>query len=74
MTIRDIFIVSTARTAIGTFGGSLKDVPNTQLATTAGQGRHCPRRHRRRCRGPRRHGQRHPHRYQRCLPGPRGRD
>ena len=35
MTIRDIFIVSTARTAIGTFGGSLKDVPNTQLATTA---------------------------------------
>ena len=34
MTIRDIFIVSTARTAIGTFGGSLKDVPNTQLATT----------------------------------------
>ena len=34
MTIRNIFIVSTARTAIGTFGGSLKDVPNTQLATT----------------------------------------
>ena len=34
MTIRDIFIVSTARTANGTFGGSLKDVPNTQLATT----------------------------------------
>lgn len=34
MTIRDIFIVSTARTAIGTFGGGLKDVPNTQLATT----------------------------------------
>ncbi len=34
MTTRDIFIVSTARTAIGTFGGSLKDVPNTQLATT----------------------------------------
>ncbi|MCK6414603.1 MAG: acetyl-CoA C-acyltransferase family protein [Giesbergeria sp.] len=35
MTSRDVFIVSTARTAIGTFGGSLKDVPNTQLATTA---------------------------------------
>lgn len=35
MTSRDIFVVSTARTAIGTFGGSLKDVPNTQLATTA---------------------------------------
>ena len=32
---REIFIVSAARTAIGTFGGSLKDVPNTQLATTA---------------------------------------
>jgi acetyl-CoA C-acetyltransferase len=35
MTSRDVFVVGTARTAIGTFGGSLKDVPNTQLATTA---------------------------------------
>ena len=35
MTSRDIFVVGTARTAIGTFGGALKDVPNTQLATTA---------------------------------------
>ena len=35
MTPRDVFVVGTARTAIGTFGGSLKDVPNTQLATTA---------------------------------------
>ena len=35
MTHREIFVVSSARTAIGTFGGSLKDVPNTQLATTA---------------------------------------
>lgn len=35
MTNREIYIVGTARTAIGTFGGSLKDVPNTQLATTA---------------------------------------
>lgn len=32
---KDVFIVGTARTAIGTFGGSLKDVPNSQLATTA---------------------------------------
>ena len=31
---REIFVVGLARTAIGTFGGSLKDVPNTQLATT----------------------------------------
>jgi len=31
----DIFIVAAARTAIGTFGGALKDVPLTQLATTA---------------------------------------
>jgi acetyl-CoA C-acetyltransferase len=31
----DIFVVAAARTAIGTFGGSLKDVPLTQLATTA---------------------------------------
>ena len=35
MTQRDIFVVGAARTAIGTFGGALKDVPNTQLATTA---------------------------------------
>lgn len=34
MSTREIFVVSAARTAIGTFGGSLKDVPNTQLATT----------------------------------------
>jgi acetyl-CoA C-acetyltransferase len=34
---REIFIASAARTAIGTFGGSLKDVPNTQLATTVVQ-------------------------------------
>ena len=35
MSTREIFVVSAARTAIGSFGGSLKDVPNTQLATTA---------------------------------------
>ena len=29
MSHRDVFVVSTARTAIGTFGGSLKDVPRT---------------------------------------------
>ena len=34
MSTREIFVVSAARTAIGTFGGSLKDVPTTQLATT----------------------------------------
>ena len=34
MNQREIFVVSAARTAIGSFGGSLKDVPNTQLATT----------------------------------------
>jgi acetyl-CoA C-acetyltransferase len=32
---REIYVVGTARTAIGTFGGALKDVPNTRLATTA---------------------------------------
>ena len=31
----EVFVLSAARTAIGTFGGSLKDVPLTQLATTA---------------------------------------
>ncbi|MGH8385158.1 MAG: acetyl-CoA C-acyltransferase family protein [Pseudomonas sp.] len=31
----EIFVVSAARTAIGTFGGSLKDVPPVDLATTA---------------------------------------
>src|SRR6185369_5398779 len=35
MTQREIFFVGAARTAIGTFGGSLKDVPLSQLATTA---------------------------------------
>ena len=32
---REIHVVGAARTAIGTFGGGLKDVPLTQLATTA---------------------------------------
>ena len=31
----DIFILSAQRTAIGTFGGALKDVPMCDLATTA---------------------------------------
>ncbi|MBD5801555.1 Beta-ketothiolase BktB [Azoarcus sp. Aa7] len=35
MTTREILIVGAARTAIGTFGGALKDVPMRQLATTA---------------------------------------
>ncbi|MEK1840291.1 MAG: acetyl-CoA C-acyltransferase, partial [Pseudomonas sp.] len=29
----DIFVVSAVRSAIGSFGGSLKDVPPIQLAT-----------------------------------------
>jgi acetyl-CoA C-acetyltransferase len=33
MTTQDIFVVGAARTAIGTFGGSLKDVPLSQTAT-----------------------------------------
>jgi acetyl-CoA C-acetyltransferase len=37
MSHREIFVASTARTAIGTFGGSLKDVPNSRLATIAVQ-------------------------------------
>ena len=35
MNTHEVFVVAAARTAIGTFGGSLKDVPLTQLATTA---------------------------------------
>ena len=31
---REVFLVSAARTAIGTFGGGLKDTTNAQLATT----------------------------------------
>jgi len=31
----DVFVVAAARTAIGTFGGTLKDTPLTELATTA---------------------------------------
>lgn len=32
---REVFVLSAARTAIGTFGGALKDVPLTELGTTA---------------------------------------
>ena len=35
MQIPEIFILSARRTAIGTFGGSLKDVPLAELASTA---------------------------------------
>ncbi|MEX3785749.1 acetyl-CoA C-acyltransferase family protein [Paraburkholderia sp. BR14374] len=35
MTNRQVYVVSTARTAIGTYGGSLKDVQLSKLATTA---------------------------------------
>ena len=35
MTAREIYIVGAARTAIGSFGGTLKDVPLSQLATIA---------------------------------------
>ena len=35
MSQRDVFVVAAARTAIGSFGGSLKDVPPTELATLA---------------------------------------
>jgi uncharacterized protein (DUF849 family) len=35
VTTPDIYVISAARTAIGTFGGSLMDIPLTQLATTA---------------------------------------
>ncbi|WP_238346018.1 acetyl-CoA C-acyltransferase family protein [Luteimonas saliphila] len=35
MSLRDIFILGTARTAIGRFGGTLKDIPPAQLGATA---------------------------------------
>lgn len=35
MTQRQIYVVGAARTAIGTFGGSLKDKPLSEIATTA---------------------------------------
>ena len=35
MTQREILVIGAVRTAIGTFGGSLKDVPLSTLATTA---------------------------------------
>lgn len=35
MNTPEVFVVSAARTAIGTFGGSLKDTPLADLATTA---------------------------------------
>jgi len=38
MSEREVWIVAAARTAIGTFGGSLKDLPLGELATTAVKG------------------------------------
>ncbi|MET0658748.1 MAG: acetyl-CoA C-acyltransferase family protein [Steroidobacteraceae bacterium] len=38
MTQRDVFVVGAVRTAIGTFGGTLKETPLAQLATTAVKG------------------------------------
>ncbi len=38
MSNHDIWIIAAARTAIGTFGGALKDIPLTDLATTAVRG------------------------------------
>lgn len=38
MAHKDVFFVGTARTAIGSFGGSLKDVPLVDLATVAVKG------------------------------------
>ena len=35
MSTRDVFVVGAARTAIGTFGGSLKDIPLSDVATLA---------------------------------------
>ncbi|RQR24605.1 acetyl-CoA C-acyltransferase family protein [Burkholderia sp. Bp9142] len=35
MNERDVVVIGMARTAIGTFGGSLKDIPLTQLGTVA---------------------------------------
>jgi acetyl-CoA C-acetyltransferase len=35
MTDRQVWTIAAVRTAIGTFGGSLKDVPLPELATTA---------------------------------------
>nr|BFE89505.1 hypothetical protein GCM10020185_00410 [Pseudomonas brassicacearum subsp. brassicacearum] len=37
MSTSEVFIVSAARTAIGSFGGTLKDISLSQLATTAVQ-------------------------------------
>ena len=73
MTTPDIYVVSAARTAIGTFGGSLKDVALTQLATIAVKRRSsaaASSRRRRACGD----GQRHPDRHARRLPLARGRD
>lgn len=38
MTGREIFVVGAVRTAIGTYGGTLKDTPMAQLATTVVKG------------------------------------
>ncbi len=38
MSAREVFVLAAVRTAIGTFGGALKEVPLSQLATTAVRG------------------------------------
>ena len=43
---RDVVIVGGARTAIGSFGGALKDVPPTELAATHRARGRAPGRHR----------------------------
>jgi acetyl-CoA C-acetyltransferase len=35
---REVVVTSGVRTAIGTFGGSLKDIPTVDLAAAGGQG------------------------------------
>ena len=71
---REIYVVAAARTAIGTFGGALKDVPLTPARDHRGARSAEAQRRRAGDDRPRRDRQRHPDRAARRLPRARRRD
>ena len=72
--VTNVVISSAARTAIGSYGKSLKDVPPTDLGATAAAAAIERAGHRARPDRPRRVRQRHPHRARRHVHGARRRD
>ena len=42
--MKEVYVVNCCRTAVGSFGGSLKDTPATELGRRGGEGGAEPRR------------------------------